>query len=82
MGLNGTNTFNKKIEQILNRKIFKFEVLGKVNHKEDDIILIYKKNSSKCPNLLIAAGFHGNEKAGTLAILKFLLTVKEQVKRS
>ena len=75
---NDVNTFNLELRKCIEEKNFSFEVLGTLNNDlKDEVVLISKKNGDNLPNLLISAGFHGEEPAGVWAILKFLILLNE-----
>ena len=76
---NDTNSYNQKLEKVIKKQHFHFEILGSLkNQLKDNIILISRKRGDHLPSLLISAGFHGEEPAGIWAILKFLLFVDEE----
>lgn len=51
---------------------FKKQLLGKV--KDHPIYLLTRHGNMGSPNILIASGFHGEEKAGPYGIIKYLRT--------
>jgi hypothetical protein len=53
--------------------------LGRVG--EDAILLLLPRDVFDTPNILIAAGFHGEEPAGCWSILRFLKTAPEELVR-
>lgn len=51
-------------------KAYTFKVLGTI--EENPIIILSKNKVGDCLNILVAAGFHGDEPAGCFGILHFL----------
>jgi hypothetical protein len=68
--MNNINNFIKKILKVSIEKEFSFHHLGIVG--SDTIHFIKSNGKVDYPNILIAAGFHGDEPAGPLSILAFL----------
>ncbi|MBC8457362.1 MAG: succinylglutamate desuccinylase/aspartoacylase family protein [Deltaproteobacteria bacterium] len=65
--------FTQRLYQLASKRGFLVQKLG--NTGSDPIILVTPKELNSGPNLLIAAGFHGDEPAGCWGILHFLETV-------
>lgn len=63
--------------QLASKRGFLVQKLGVV--EKDPILLLTLKQFVKGPNLLIAAGFHGEEPAGCGGVLRFLETAPQEL---
>lgn len=66
------NQYQKKLFKIAADKKLWLRVLGEVNDLQVWFIRTREGLKRDCPRLLIVAGFHGEEQAGPLALLKWL----------
>lgn len=70
------DVFTQQLYQLTAKKGFLVKRLGNV--KSDPVLLLIPKELKNGPNILIAAGFHGEEPAGCFGILHFLETMPQR----
>jgi hypothetical protein len=74
--------FKRYMQQLLrvsNHKAFWLRVLGEVGNQQIWLLRTRQTHNHSDPKLLIAAGFHGEEKAGPWGILKWLEGCDEEI---
>ena len=64
--------YTRGLLRVANHRAFWLRVLGEVNNQQIWLIRTRESHIHKDPKVLIVAGFHGEEKAGPLGILKWL----------
>jgi len=64
--------YMKQLLRVVNHKELWLKVLGEVNNHQIWLVRCRETSEHKDPKFLITAGFHGEEKAGPLAILRWL----------
>ncbi len=72
------DVFYDELNRVCSNRAFEKINLGPVN-STDSLFLFIRNIRNSNRNILFAGGFHGNEKAGSLGILKFIEEVDEDI---
>jgi len=77
MRIRRMRSYTSRLFHIVGERNFWLTTLGKTGRQFIWLVKTFDEVNKKVPNLLIAAGFHGEEIAGPYAILKFLEDAKD-----
>lgn len=71
--------YMKRLFHITSQKFFLLRILGEINNHQIWLLRTRENTEHQDPKLLICSGFHGEEKAGPLAILKWLEECRDSI---